>query len=130
VKPSRINPIRKTPLKRSAAPFRGGHSQAGKPGVKIMADGREICNQYTSSGRKAYKERTQEMLARQNGLCCLCGRYLRPEEATFEHQDGRGMNGSHRDDRIEKDGKPYNGAAHGTCNVEKGSKRIDYHANS
>jgi hypothetical protein len=46
--------------------------------------------------------------------------------ATFEHQDGRGMGGGHRDDRIEIDGKPYNGAACLSCNGSKGSKRIDY----
>ncbi len=96
--------------------------------MKVMQDGREICNQYTSTGRKEYTKRTIAMLVRQRGLCCLCGLYLSPDEATFEHQDGRGMNGSHRDDRIEKDGKPYNGAAHGRCNVEKGSKRINYNS--
>jgi hypothetical protein len=36
------------------------------------------------------------------------------------------MGGSTRDDRIEKDGQPYNGAAHWKCNNEKGSKRINY----
>jgi len=51
-------------------------------------------------------------------------------DITFEHQDGRGMGGSHRDDRIEIDGKPYNGAAHGKCNSDKGSKRVDYHFTS
>jgi hypothetical protein len=66
------------------------------------------------------------MWERQKGLCCLCKRPVALSEATFEHQDGRGMSGGHRDDRIEKDGHPYNGAACYRCNALKGSKRISY----
>jgi hypothetical protein len=47
-------------------------------------------------------------------------------EVTFEHEAGRGMNGGHRDDRIEKDGKWYNGAAHLWCNNLKSGKRMNY----
>ncbi len=50
---------------------------------------------------------------------------MRKDEATFEHEDGRGMGAGHRDDRIEKNGKPYNGAAHFWCNAKKGSVRLD-----
>jgi len=50
---------------------------------------------------------------------------MRQEEATFEHQDGRGHGGGHRDDRIEIDGEPYNSAVHGMCNVKKGSIRLE-----
>jgi hypothetical protein len=32
----------------------------------------------------------------------------------------RGIGAAWRDDRIEKDGLPWNGAAHWICNVEKG----------
>lgn len=70
------------------------------------------------------------MWNRQKGLCCLCSLPLVRDEATFEHQDGRGMGGSRRDDRIEKDGQLYNGAAHFLCNNAKGSQRINYNSTS
>ena len=101
-------------------------------GVRTTRDGREICNLRKESGRKEYKRRLQSMLDRQGGLCCLqgfirgCTGALRIEDATFEHEYTRGMGGSLRDDRIEKDGKPFNGAAHARCNRRKGSKRIAY----
>ena len=95
-------------------------------GVKTYPDGREICCTANPKGAKEYRHRVGLMLKRQKGYCCICHLPLRLSEATFEHQDGRGMNGSHRDDRVEKDGKPYNGAAHAHCNVEKGSRRINY----
>jgi hypothetical protein len=97
-----------------------------------MPDGREICNQYTTSGRKAYRKRVEIAWTRQNGVCCLCNHCpdcpgpLALEEATLEHETGRGMNGSRRDDRMEVDGKWQNGAAHERCNVWKGSRRINY----
>lgn len=98
------------------------------PAVKVYRDGREVCNKFCKAGKLEYKFRIIAMLKRQKGLCCLCHQPLSDSEATFEHQDGRGMNGSHRDDRIMKDGKPYNGAAHSDCNRKKGSRRIDYNA--
>jgi hypothetical protein len=39
------------------------------------------------------------------------------------------MGGAHRDDRIEVDGKPYNGAACHACNTAKGSRRVNYQDN-
>lgn len=42
-------------------------------------------------------------------------------EATFEHENKRGKD---RDDRIEVNGKPVNGAAHGLCNSIVGSRRL------
>lgn len=101
-------------------------------GVKTHRDGREVCDLKTAAGRKEYQRRTELMLERQGGICCLygyvesCPGTLRYEYATFEHQDGRGMGGAKRDDRTEKDGKPYNGAAHLLCNSIKGSLRINY----
>lgn len=47
-------------------------------------------------------------------------------DVTFEHQDGKGMGGSHQDDRIEIDGEWYNAAAHWKCNNDKGSKRFKW----
>lgn len=94
--------------------------------IKIHRDGREVCNRHSAQGRAVYRDRTEQMWRRQGKLCCLCSLPLSKQEATFEHQDGRGMGGSTRDDRIWKDGKPYNGAAHGLCNALKGSRRITY----
>jgi hypothetical protein len=59
------------------------------------------------------------------GRCSICGQYMMPDEITFEHSDGRGHGGGHRDDRIEKDGQPYNSAAHYLCNQKKGSIRLE-----
>lgn len=65
------------------------------------------------------------MYERQGGLCSICNLPMRIDEATFEHQDGRGHGGGYRDDRICIDGKWFNSAAHGMCNVRKGSVRMD-----
>jgi hypothetical protein len=104
------------------------------------ADGREVCNLLTKAGRDEYAGRVRKMWLRQGRQCCLqgfiksCPGPLKITEASFEHQDGRGMDGGHRDDRIEKpdpvtgEMKPYNGAAHFWCNSLKGSVRMDYHA--
>jgi co-chaperonin GroES (HSP10) len=81
-------------------------------------------------GEREYHIRTMEMLVRQGGLCCLCGQWLPREQATFEHELGRGMNGGKRDDRIFlPDGSWLNGAAHLLCNNQKGSKFVDYNRN-
>lgn len=88
-------------------------------------DGRQVCDLTTAEGKREYKRRTEVMWERQNALCSICQLPMRLEEATFEHQDGRGHGGGHRDDRIEIDGKPHNSVAHGFCNVEKGSVRLD-----
>lgn len=98
--------------------------------VKVYRDGREVCAA-TPAGVREYRHRLNSMLQRQNNKCglqvserCIGKVWLSPHNATFDHQDGRGMNAAHRDDRIEKDGKPYNCAACGYCNAEKGSKRL------
>jgi hypothetical protein len=96
-----------------------------KPAVKVFGDGREVC-QDNAGGRREYYMRLKAMVERQDHECCICRKPMLLSDATFEHQDGRGMNGGHRDDRIEKDGRPYNGAAHRWCNNEKGSKRMIY----
>lgn len=86
-------------------------------------NGRQVCTK-TAEGTREYRGRTEQMCERQQGLCSICGLPMRQDEATFEHQDGRGHGGGHRDDRIEIDGQPYNSAAHGLCNVKKGSVRL------
>lgn len=102
------------PRKRKADPIRYPNGKGGP----------EICVMLTASGRREYKRRTEEMWMRQGGLCSICKRPIRLEEAQFEHQDGRGFNGGHRDDRTEINGQPYNSAACGWCNVEKASVRL------
>ena len=103
------------------------------PSMRVMKDGREVISLLTKAGRDLYMGRVRAMWLRQGKRCCLEGRVtgcpgaLRLADAVFEHQDGRGMGGGHRDDRIVKDGKPYNGAAHAWCNSKKGSVRMDYH---
>lgn len=77
-----------------------------------------------------YRSRTLRMLKRQNGQCCLyghspmCPGRLREEDASFEHENGRSA--GKRDDRIEKNGRLINGAAHVICNIWKGSRRVRY----
>lgn len=92
------------------------------PAVKIYRDFREIC-QSNAAGRREYILRKLAMGLRQNHLCAICERFMR--EPQFDHQDGRGLSGGHRDDRIEIDGKWYNAALCADCNGLKGSKR--YH---
>lgn len=108
------------------------------PPLRVLRDGREICNLRTKAGHDEYVRRKRAMWERQKRRCCLegkikeCPGYLRWSDAVFEHQDGRGDGGGHRDDRIEKPDpetgkmKPYNGVAHPWCNMLKGSQRIDY----
>lgn len=95
----------------------------------IVRGEREICTD-TAKGKAEYKRRVEAMLERQDGMCGLrisplCPGRLELNQATFEHQDGRGFNGSKRDDRIERDGKPYNLAACWWCNGAKGSRSLD-----
>lgn len=94
------------------------------PGYRKYPDGREVCER-SRLGQLEYEKRRNAMFKRQKGLCGLCGEPISGGEraATFDHEDGRGMGGAHRDDRIEKDGKPYNCAAHLGCNYLKGSRR-------
>lgn len=87
--------------------------------VRVYADGREVC-QDSKNGWTEYKRRLKVMWLRQEGRCCLCKRPLALANCTFEHQRRRGMGAAWRDDRIEKDGQPWNGAAHWICNSEKG----------
>ena len=82
-------------------------------------DGREVCVN-SATGWQEYKRRVRLMWQRQERRCCLCNRPLALANATFEHQRRRGMGSAWRDDRIEKDGQPWNGAAHWICNGEKG----------
>jgi len=107
--------------------------------VRVMKDGREVINLLKKAGRDLYEQRKRAMWERQGRRCCLesrvkgCPGKLAWADCVFEHQDGRGMEAGHRDDRIErpdpKTGKmePYNGAAHARCNALKMSIRVNYH---
>jgi hypothetical protein len=87
--------------------------------VRVYPDGREVC-QNSADGWREYKRRVKVMVIRQGYRCCLCNRPLCVGNATFEHQRRRGMGAAWRDDRIERDGVDWNGAAHWVCNSEKG----------
>ena len=100
--------------------------------VKVYRSGREVCDLSTVAGSREYRNRIRLMLERQHGRCCLggyipeCPGPLYLDQATFDHETPRGHGGGSRDDRIEIDGKPVNGAAHYICNGLKGSRRIKY----
>lgn len=90
--------------------------------VKVFPDGREVC-QNNVAGKLEYRSRTLDAAARQDWICRICHLAMNILNVTLDHEDGRGMNGSHRDDRIVKNGKPYNAAVHSWCNGEKASRR-------
>jgi hypothetical protein len=91
---------------------------------RTYPDGRQVCTD-TTAGKHEYHRRLTEMYERQDGLCAICGCWMAPEQATFEHEAGRGSGGGHRDDRSEVDGHWQNAALDWGCNVAKGSRR--YH---
>ena len=103
--------------------------------VRVYRDGREVCNLNCKAGMDEYINRKRKMWERDNKRCCLesliptCPGKLRWDEATFEHDEGRGHDGGHRDDRIEKPNpetgkmEPINGVSHPQCNIAKGSRR-------
>lgn len=92
---------------------------------------REVCNKHTPGGQAEYRSRLVRLHQRQYdpkvefNRCCVCRLRLELFEATFEHEDGR--NPRFIDERIEVvvDGvlKKKNGASHGHCNCQRGSKR-------
>lgn len=95
--------------------------QAEVPAIFVDSEGREICNMDTKQGRDIYKDRILAMLRRQGRVCCNCKKPLWFNEATFEHENGRGA--GKQDDRITANGKRINGASHAICNQKRGSKR-------
>lgn len=95
--------------------------------ITAYSDGREVIDLLLPEGRAEYMRRIAVMWDRQKRCCCICFQPMRLSESTFEHEAGRGMGGGHRDDRIVlPDGTWVNGAAHGSCNREKGSRRVTY----
>ena len=93
--------------------------------VKTYPDGREVCLD-TKAGRAEYKNRTRLMWERQEGRSAISLESITLDMAYFDHQAGRGFSGSHRDDRIEIDGKWHNAALSWSDNAGKGSKRYEW----
>lgn len=85
-------------------------------------DGRFVWNTKTAAGRTCYAAATSIMAQRQQGKCAICGLV---KHLTFDHQNGRGMHGSIRDDRTEIDGQWFNAALCVPCQGTKGSRK--YH---
>lgn len=96
-------------------------------GVITFPDGREVCAMNSAKGRMSYVHRTDSMAYRQGNQCPMCkGAFWSSiGSPTFDHQDGRGGNSGHRDDRLLRNGEWYNAALCHKCNGEKGS--IRYH---
>lgn len=107
-----------------------------QPAVRIFRGGREVCNIKTKAGRDIYHSRKVAMWERQGRVCslqldrCIGLLHLQKKYITFEHDEGRGHGGGHRDDRIEIPDpenpgqmKPINSAACPYCNADKGSTR-------
>src|SRR4051812_9893314 len=46
------------------------------PAVRILDDGREVCNMMTAAGKREYRRRTLEMRERQDNRCCLCYQWM------------------------------------------------------
>ena len=99
IKPRRSTLRRGEPAKAkkrvAAIPARVGAGLA----VRITRDGREIC-QNNAAGRREYQRRREDRWYIDKGICCLCGTFVDPHQATTEHPDGRGMAGSKRNDRV------------------------------
>jgi 5-methylcytosine-specific restriction endonuclease McrA len=87
-------------------------------GVKVLRDGREVCNLKTEAGRREYAIRRAAAWAMRFGFCAICEKPVPLEEATVDHILPRGMGGGKRDDRL-GNLQP----AHWKCNVQKGSRR-------
>ena len=91
---------------------------------RVYPDGREVCIE-NQRGKAEYSRRIAVMVDRQERNCPACNYFLFFTDATFDHEEPRRMGGGFRDDRIEKDGKPYNRAVHFWCNSERGSRRLE-----
>lgn len=93
-----------------------------QPAIEYFPD-REVCNMKTAEGKRMYKDRLYEMEVRQGFTCAICTR-IAGGRMEFDHQDGRGANGGHRDDAItDFKGGWINAALCHDCNTKKGSKR-------
>ena len=123
-------PIPKKSARIRRKPFPDAKDMREPVAVRVLADGREICNQLTAAGKAEYLRRKWAMRDRQNEICCFhgfipqCPGYMPEEETTFDHEHKRWK----KDERIEVDGNWLNGAAHLLCNCIVGSRFIAYNA--
>ena len=82
--------------------------------VQKLPDGREKCS------KSEMRRRLPILLHKQGGMCGIC---LKPiedfREAVIDHILPRGMGGGSRDDSWKNIQ-----AAHGICNLQKGSRRL------
>lgn len=94
--------------------------------MKQMGD-RWVCIK-GAIGRRFYDHLKFIMWRRQNGICCVCRRWMDPCDVSFEHQEPRRIGAGFKDDSIYKRGengrlRRHNGVSHYACNSERGSKR-------
>jgi hypothetical protein len=93
-------------------------------GVTTFPCGRQECLK-TAAGVREYRRRLAVMVERQLSRCAICLKVR--EGMQFDHADGRGHGGGHRDDSIwNEDGIPKNAALCGNCNTLKGSRRYTW----
>jgi hypothetical protein len=90
--------------------------------VRVMKDGREVCNLNCKEGRDIYMGRIRTAWESQSRLCGICGLYLKISEATADHIKLRKMGGGSRDDKQENIS-----AVHPTCNTQRGSQRSGFY---
>lgn len=89
-------------------------------------DGRQVCHD-SAAGKREYRWRTELMWQRQGETCAIGNHFITVEEATFDHQDGRGHGGGHRTDAInDAEGNWINAAVCNHCNILKGSRRFTW----
>lgn len=93
-----------------------------KPAVKVMKDGREICNLLTKAGMDEYLRRKRVAWEEQKHICAICHLRLNWSDTTVDHKLPRGMGGGSRDDR-----QSNIAAVHGVCNCKKGSRRTGFY---
>lgn len=120
-------------IKRRAAPRRTAMKRGpskkwqDRPDVIKHDDGREVCNKHKPGGLAEYHKRLRQMFYRQFDpevhyhRCCNCKKRIEWPETTFEHENLRTP--GKIDERIEVNGKPLNGASHGSCNLQRGSRK-------
>ena len=90
--------------------------------VKVMKDGREVCNMLTASGRTEYERRKRWAWDNQSHICGICKLHLNWGDTTVDHIKPRKSGGSERDDR------QFNlSAVHWLCNSSRGSKRSGFY---
>lgn len=107
-----------------------GQVKKRQEAIRVMRDGREICNMNCAEGRRIYADRVRQMWERQGRKCglqispqCKAKKgYLHIKEAQFDHEIPRG--GGRRDDRIQINGKNVSHAVCGFCNCLRGSRKL------